>query len=81
MSGLPGPDGGGQPLPASHPKCIGAQVKAAGPTKRSTTTRARYGDEVLVEPPHEGINLALWWLPVGAVVLDSASSRSISAIA
>jgi len=31
--------------------------------------RARYGDEVLVEPPREGINLALWWLPVIAVVL------------
>ncbi|CAN5774205.1 hypothetical protein BH23CHL2_BH23CHL2_35460 [soil metagenome] len=31
--------------------------------------RARYGDEVLVEPPREGINLALWWLPVVALVL------------
>lgn len=31
--------------------------------------RARYGDEVLVEPPREGINLALWWLPVVVVAL------------
>ena len=31
--------------------------------------RARYGDEVLVEPPREGINLALWWLPVVALLL------------
>jgi cytochrome c-type biogenesis protein CcmH len=31
--------------------------------------RARYGDEVLVEPPREGINLALWWIPVAALVL------------
>jgi cytochrome c-type biogenesis protein CcmH len=31
--------------------------------------RARYGDEVLVEPPREGINLALWWIPVIALLL------------
>jgi cytochrome c-type biogenesis protein CcmH len=31
--------------------------------------RARYGDEVLVEPPREGINLALWWVPVIVVAL------------
>jgi len=31
--------------------------------------RVRYGDEVLVEPPREGINLALWWIPVAAVLL------------
>lgn len=29
----------------------------------------RYGEEVLLEPPREGINLALWWIPVVAVVL------------
>ncbi len=31
--------------------------------------RLRYGDEVLVKPPREGINLALWWAPVAAVFL------------
>ena len=31
--------------------------------------RARFGDEVLVEPPREGINLALWWVPLGALLL------------
>lgn len=31
--------------------------------------RVRYGDEVLAEPPREGINLALWWVPVVGVLL------------
>lgn len=31
----------------------------------------RYGEEVLVNPPREGINLALWWLPVAAVAIGA----------
>ena len=31
--------------------------------------RARYDDEVLLDPPREGINLALWWVPVIVVLL------------
>ncbi|MEZ4523096.1 MAG: cytochrome c-type biogenesis protein [Thermomicrobiales bacterium] len=67
----------GQTVADSHSRvalemmlAIDAQVKA-GRTDEEIYDyfRARYGDEVLVEPPHEGINLALWWLPVGAVVL------------
>lgn len=29
----------------------------------------RYGEEVLAEPPREGINLALWWVPVVVLLL------------
>jgi cytochrome c-type biogenesis protein CcmH len=51
-------------------EAIDAQVEA-GRTDEEIFTyfRARYGDEVLVEPPREGINLALWWVPVGVLLL------------
>ena len=32
---------------------------------------ARFGEEVLVEPPKSGINLTLWWIPVVALVLGA----------
>ncbi len=51
-------------------QAIDAQV-AAGRTDEEIFTyfRARYGDEILVEPPRDGINLALWWAPVAALLL------------
>lgn len=32
---------------------------------------ARFGEEVLLEPPREGVNLALWWIPVVALLLGA----------
>lgn len=29
----------------------------------------RYGEQILMEPPKEGLNLTLWWLPVAALTL------------
>ena len=67
----------GQTVADSHSRvalemmqAIEAQVQAGQPNDAIYDFfRVRYGDEVLVEPPREGINLALWWLPVVAVVL------------
>lgn len=32
---------------------------------------ARFGEEVLAAPRGEGINLALWWIPVAAVIIGA----------
>ena len=51
-------------------QAIEAQVQAGQSNEQIFDYfRVRYGDEVLVEPPREGINLALWWLPVAVVLL------------
>ena len=67
----------GQTVADSHSRvalemmeAIEAQVQAGQSDEAIYTYfRARYGDEVLVEPPREGINLALWWVPVGMIAL------------
>jgi cytochrome c-type biogenesis protein CcmH len=67
----------GQTVADSHSRvalemmlAIEAQVEA-GQTDEQIYDyfRVRYGEEVLIKPPREGINLALWWLPVAAVVI------------
>lgn len=32
---------------------------------------ARYGDDVLLDPPKSGINLALWWIPPAVLLLGA----------
>lgn len=32
---------------------------------------ARFGEEILLEPSRSGINLTLWWIPVGVVALGA----------
>ena len=47
---------------------------AAGDTKSEIKARlvANYGDAILAAPPHRGLGLLAWWLPIGGIVLAAA---------
>jgi cytochrome c-type biogenesis protein CcmH len=61
--------------PASQQiKRIIARGIAAGDTKSRIKARlvANYGDSILAAPPHHGLGLLAWWLPVVGIVAAAA---------
>jgi cytochrome c-type biogenesis protein CcmH len=59
---------------AQQIKRVIARRIAAGDTKTQIKDRlvAEYGDAILAAPPHEGLGLLAWWLPLAGIVAAAA---------
>ena len=59
---------------AQQIKRVIARRIAAGDTKTEIKDRlvAEYGDAILAAPPHKGLGLLAWWLPLAGIVAAAA---------
>jgi cytochrome c-type biogenesis protein CcmH len=60
---------------AEQIKRVIARRIAAGDTKSEIEDRlvANYGESILAAPPHHGLGLVAWWLPIVGIVLAAAA--------
>ena len=59
---------------AEQIKRVIARRIAAGDTKSEIKSRlvANYGESILAAPPHHGLGLLAWWLPIVGIVVAAA---------
>ena len=66
-------DQSGSPAAQQIKRVIARRI-AAGDTKSEIKERlvANYGDSILAAPPHRGLGLLAWWLPVAGILAAAA---------